>query len=128
MLIFVVSGTLLALVPTLNSADKVKLSSTDTGSTADSVVEAGYLPAGFNLANSYQQNYAFYIQRIDAGTLGVADPADRLVGLLITKDGQHSYERQARRHLLLIRWHSGRLHLSARPHRLYEYRDHRTRH
>lgn len=71
----------------LNSVVRVKITSTDTGDTTDSVQSAGYLAPGFRNSNSYGQSYALFVRREDDGSPGVADFGDRLVALLVTTGG-----------------------------------------
>jgi len=71
----------------LNSAVRVKITSSDTGATSDSLQGAGYLPANFVNLNSFGQSYVLMVKREDGGTIGVADSGDRLAGLLVTTSG-----------------------------------------
>ncbi len=82
-------ATLLALsqLSTLNSVARIKIMSTDTGHTADSVQSSGHLPQGFVNLNSYGQTYVLYVRRQDGGTIGAVDNNDTLVGLLLTNGG-----------------------------------------
>jgi hypothetical protein len=79
---------LLALggLSSINNVVRIKLTSSDTGSTTTDVVSSGFLPSTTSLTNSYGQSYALYVQRQDSGASGV-DSDDRLVGLLITTGG-----------------------------------------
>ncbi len=72
---------------TLNSVVRIKITTSDTGATLDSLQSASFLPSGFVNSNSYGQSYALYVRREDGGTIGAADPRDKLVGLLLTTGG-----------------------------------------
>ncbi len=82
-------AALLALpqLATIGSVARIKVTSADTGDTSDSIQEKGYLPRSFVNTNSYGQAYAVYVRREDAGTTGVVDVSDRLVGLVVTTGG-----------------------------------------
>ncbi len=83
-------STALLALPALASLDavaRVKITDADTGEAFTSVQGAGYLPQGFVNENSYGQRYALFVKREDAGTPGVADNGDRLIGLLLTTGG-----------------------------------------
>lgn len=81
--------SLLALggLSALNNVVRIKILPADTGATTTSVVGLGFLDADFVNTNSYGQSYQLYVRREDAGTLGVADGGDSLVGLLISTGG-----------------------------------------
>ncbi len=83
-------STALLALPALASLDavaRVKITDTDTGDAATSVQGAGYLPQSFVNQNSYGQSYALFVKREDAGSPGVADNGDRVIGLLVTTGG-----------------------------------------
>lgn len=72
----------------IGDAARIKITDLDTGDTATSVQGMGYLPEGFTNINSYGQEYALFVRREDAGSMGVVDAGDRPVGLLLTTGGE----------------------------------------
>ncbi len=82
-------SNLLSLPQLANLGDvaRVKITNSDTGHTTNSVQGTGYLPQSFTNINSYGQSYALFVRREDAGTAGVADMGDRVIGLLVTTGG-----------------------------------------
>lgn len=78
----------LALVPALNDISRIKVMTSDSSGGTPSLQAAGNLPADFINSNPYSQTYLFYVLRQDAGTLGVADAGDRLIGFVLTTGGQ----------------------------------------
>lgn len=80
--------TVLTLVPALDDIARIKVMTSDATGATPSLQAAGNLPADFINSNSYSQTYLFYVQRQDAGTLGVADANDRLIGFVLTSGGQ----------------------------------------
>lgn len=81
-------SSVLSLAPALNDIIRIKVATADAAGSSPSLQASGLLPSDFTNSGPYGQSYAFYIKREDAGTIGVADANDRLIGLVITTGGQ----------------------------------------
>lgn len=64
------AATLLALpqLTNLNSVARIKITDSDSGDTATSLLGLAYLPEGFVNLTGYNQNYALFVRREDSGT------------------------------------------------------------